>query len=69
MRAQEAQQPFVFYLNPGSRAYELVVTQVVPGKVTGYLLVPAGANKETLASFGGPDPATTGEQPQTSTLR
>ncbi|MBZ5564208.1 MAG: hypothetical protein LAP13_17515 [Acidobacteriia bacterium] len=69
MRAQEVQQPFVFFPNPGGRAYELVVTQVDPGKVTGYLLVPAGANKETLASYVGPDPATTGEQPQNSTLR
>ena len=59
----------MFFPNPGGRAYELVVTQVDPGKVTGYLLVPAGANKETLASYIGPDPATTVEQPQNSTLR
>jgi hypothetical protein len=55
VRSQGIQRPVVFYPNPGSEAYELVVSRVNQKGAAGYLLVPrdAGAQQADLAADKG----------------
>lgn len=46
LRDQAAQEPVVFYGYPDGQKRELVITNVSKSSVTGYLLVPKGANEK-----------------------
>jgi hypothetical protein len=56
VRNHPAELPVVFYLKPGGEAYELVVTKVNSGAVSGYLLVPSSTStgRQDVASNSKP---------------
>ena len=63
VRSHPAELPVVFYPRPGGEAYELVVTRVNPGAVSGYLLVPSnpGTGRQAVASNSKPITTTSGQ--------
>ena len=54
VRGQSSQSPVVFYTKDDNRPRELVITHVTKNSVVGYLLVPARAAGESVASSAMP---------------